>query len=58
MRSGAMQVQSIPRPEISTPVIFGFMVIERRSGPAKLNVIYEMMVKRAQAQKQKCAQLN
>ena len=39
-----MQVQSIPRPEISTPVIFGFMVIERRSGPAKLNVIYEMWI--------------
>ena len=53
-----MQVQSIPRPEISTPVMFGFMVIKRRSGPAKLNVIYEMMVKSAQPQKQKCAQLN
>ena len=44
MRSGAMQVQSIPRPEISTPVMFGFMVIKRRSGPAKLNVIYEMWI--------------
>ena len=44
MRSCAMGVQSIPRPEILATMMSGFMHIKRMPGPVKWNIIYDTLI--------------